>query len=79
MEFRKWVPKISNLEILGRPIFQGRPIYSDYNHEHIFIFIPIEIRHNIILQYHGNYSEVKLIYMLELDILKYYSQKTWVS
>ena len=38
--------------------------------------IVIEIRHNILIQCHGNFIEVnKFNYMLEIDILRNFSQK----
>ena len=42
----------------------------------VSICLLIEIRHNILIQCHGNYIEVnKFNYMLEIDILRNFSQK----
>ena len=38
-------------------IFQWEiTVYSDYNHEHVLL---MEMRNNILIQYHGNYIEVE--------------------
>ena len=68
------MPKIGKCKILGRPIYQGRPKYPQITT--INIYLLIEIRHDIHIQMcHGNYNGVKKInHMLEIDILRNYSQ-----
>ena len=41
-------------------------IYSDYNHKHMYLLI--EIRHNVLIQFHGNYVEVKKISIICLKL-----------
>ena len=68
------MPKIGNYDILGHSIFQGKPNILRLQ---LYIYVlPIEIRHNVHMQYHGNYIEVKIInYMLEFDTLRNFPQK----
>ena len=68
------MPKIGNCEISGHPFFQVRSTFIQVTT--MSIYLPNEIRHDIIIQYHWNYCEViKFNYMLEMDILRNYSQK----
>ena len=40
----------------------------------------IKIRHNVLIECHWNHMEMKTFnYMLEIDILRSFSQKDWVS
>ena len=41
--FRNWVPEIGNLKILGRPIFQGRPQYTQITTINMYPFNEIGI------------------------------------
>ena len=47
--FRNWVPEFDYCKISGRPISQWRPKYATIN-----MHLLIEIRHDILLQCHGN-------------------------
>ena len=51
--------KIDNSKILGRPIFQGRQQNTEV--ATINMYLLIKIRHDIIMQSHGNYIEVEKI------------------
>ena len=69
------MPKIGNCKILGRPNFQGEPQYTQISTINMYEFI--QIRHDILIQCHGNYMEMKNVnYMLEIDILRNSSQKS---
>ena len=66
--FRNYVPKMAYL------VFQGRPEYAQITT--INMYLLIEIRHNILIKCLGNCIELeKSNFMLEIDILRNYSQK----
>ena len=68
---------IGNCKIFGRPIFQGGPQYTRITTRNMYLLI--EIMHNILVQCHGIYIEVKQnSYMFKNDILRDYSQKMGV-
>ena len=46
-------PKVAIMKFRGVLIFKRDTIYSDYNHGHVFTC-------NILIQYHGNYIQVKI-------------------
>ena len=67
------MPKIGNCKIFGRPNFQGGPQYTQISSINMYEFI--KIRHDILVQCHGNYMEMKKFnYMLEIDIIRNSSQ-----
>ena len=67
------MPKIGNCEIFGRPNLLGEPQYTQILTINMYKFI--KIRHDILIQCHGNYMGMKKInYMLEIDILRNSSQ-----
>ena len=71
------MPKISNCKIFGHPKVKGGPPYSHISTINMFKFI--KIRHDILIQFHGNYMEMKKFnYMLEIDILRNH-KKFWES
>ena len=39
LEFRKWASKIGNCNILGLPIFQGRPQYTQFTTIYIYLLL----------------------------------------
>ena len=52
----------------GHPIFQWRPQYTQFKTTTMYLLI--ETRHNILIQYHGNNIEVKNVNnVLEIGIL----------
>ena len=51
--------KIDNCKMLGHPLFQGKQQHTEVTT--INIYSLIKIRHNIIIQYHGDYIEVEKI------------------
>ena len=60
-------------KIFGCPIFQGRPQNTQI--ATINMYLLIEIRHDILIQCHGNFIELrKSNYMLEIYILRNFSQ-----
>ena len=68
------MPKIGNCKIFGRPNFQGGPQYSQISTINMYEFV--KIRHDVLIQRHGNYMEMrKFNYMLEIEILRNSSQK----
>ena len=48
-----WLFKIDNCKTFGPSIFQGRQRYTEVTI--INMYLLIEIKHNIIIQYHGVY------------------------
>ena len=62
--------------------FFGIMFYQKINNilrlQPINMYLFIEIRHNILIQCHGNQIEVKFNFVLESDILRS-SSKNWVS
>ena len=68
------MPKIGNCKNFGRQKFKGGPQYTHISTINMYEFI--FIRHDILIQYHGNYMEMKEFnYMLEIGILRNSSQK----
>ena len=68
------MPKIGNCKIFGGPNFQGGQQCTQNSTINMYKFI--KIRHDILIQCHGNYMEMrKFNYMLELEILRNSSQK----
>ena len=66
-------PKLAIVKILGVQIFKGDHNILKISSINMYEFI--KIRHNILIQYHGNYMEMrKFNYMLEIDILRNSSQ-----
>ena len=68
--FRNWVPKVSNYQICGRPLFlvrvQSTQIIT------INMYLLIEMMYNILI---WDYIEVKkLEFNVEIDILRNHSQ-----
>ena len=58
---------------MGHPLFQWKPGYTQF--PTINMYLLIEIRHDILIECHGNYiEEEKFNYMLKNDILKMSSQ-----
>ena len=58
------------VKLMGIPFFKGR-----HNILRILVTIDMNLligkRHDILIQYHGNYTKVKIInFMLDIDILK---------
>ena len=51
-------PKLT-IEKISVPIFKGRQQHTELTT--INMYLLIKIRHDIILQYHGNYIEVKIV------------------
>ena len=51
--------KLAIVKFWGVHIFRGTPIFSDFNHKHVHKFI--KIRHDILIEYHGNYMEMKKV------------------
>ena len=65
-------------KIFGRPNCLGGPQYTQISTINMYIFI--KMRHDILIQGHGNYMMMKKFnYMLVIDILRNFSQKIWVS
>ena len=63
------MPKIGNCKI-----FLRGPQYTQISTINMYEFI--KIRHDILLQYHGNYIGMNFFNdMLEIDILRNFSQK----
>ena len=71
-------PKLAIVNFLGVQIFKGGAQYTQISNINMYAFI--EIRHDILIQCHRNYMETKKVnYMVEIDILRNSSQKSWVS
>ena len=61
--------KIGNRKIFGRPVFQGKPPFTQITT--INMHLLNEIKHGVHIHAHGNYIEVKNINdMLEIDLLR---------
>ena len=61
------MPKIGNCDVFGCPLYTHISAINMYKF--------IKIRHDILIQCHGNYMEMKKFnYMLEIDILRNSSQ-----
>ena len=73
-KYRNWVPKIDDCKKFWRPNFEGRPQFTQISTINLYRFV--KIRHDILIQCHGNYMEMKKFnFMLEIDILRNSSQK----
>ena len=71
-------PKLVDCKIFGRPNFIGGTQYTQISTINRYRFI--KIRHDILIQCHVNYTEMKKFnYMHEIDILRNSSQTFWVS
>ena len=65
--------KLAIVKFWGAKFLRRTTIYSDFNHKHYKF---IKIRHDILIQCHGNYMKMKkLKYLFEIDILRNSSQK----
>ena len=65
--------KIGNCKIFGHPKLLGEPQYTHISTINMYTFN--KIRHDILIQCHGNYMEMKNInYKLEIGILRNSSQ-----
>ena len=74
-DLETWCPKLAIVKYWGTHI--GTMIYLDFIYRHVKNY---RIRHDILIQCHGNHMEMKIFnYMLEIDILRNSSQKIWVS
>ena len=76
-EIRKYQCRLGQCEFLNGSTFTKGLIAGNHCYNQIFckgittilMYLVIEIRHNILLHYYGNYNEVKNInYTLEIDI-----------
>ena len=56
--------KIDNYKMLGHPVFQSRQATQITT---INIYLLNEIKHNVHIQCHGNYIEVKMIHLCALN------------
>ena len=69
------MPKIGSCKVFGRLNFLGGPQHTQISTINMYRFI--KIRHDILMQCHGNYMEMKKFnYMIEIDILRNSSQKS---
>ena len=65
--------KLAIVKLLGVQIFKGGTQYTQISTINMYKFI--KIRHDILIQCHGNYMEIrKFNYMLEIEILRNSSQ-----
>ena len=74
--FRNWLPEIANCKIKGRPVFQGRPQYT------LYMYLLIEIRHDILHQCHGSCiyrGKTNSIICLKMTFQEITLKNIWVS
>ena len=66
-----WVHKIGNYKVIGHPLLQERPQYTQSST--INMYLLIEIGHNILIECHGYYLKVKTIICLKMKFLSCFS------